>query len=69
MNFKLNVLVDFKTVLKPTLVSNQAEKEYHNQVSDLETDQEELKKIERDDYRSIRNSARRGTELRRSSIL
>ena len=62
MNFKLNVLVDINSVLKPTMVSNKAEKEFHNQVSDLECGEEDLNKIDKEDYKSIKGSARRGTE-------
>lgn len=51
MELKLNVLVDINSVLKPSKTCNKAEKEYHKQVSDLElTDNENLTKIEKDDY-------------------
>ena len=68
MNFQLNVLIDINSVLKPPLVCNKAEKEYHNQVSDLETENEDLQKIERDDYNCIKRSARKNTEKRISLL-
>lgn len=69
MQFKLDVLIDVKSVLKPIQVCNQAQEEHHKQVSDLEvTDDDNLNKIEKSDYFHVRRSAQRAHERRMSLI-
>ena len=69
MQLKLDVLIDVKSVLKPNLVCNRAEEEFHKQVSDLEvSDNDNICKIEKVDYNQIRRSARRAQERRMSLI-
>ena len=53
--FKLNVQLELRHVLKPPKTCNEKLEEFHKQISDLEVSEDDVKKrIEIEDYKSLK---------------